>query len=61
MHLKIDEPSFLRNLLAFAIGLIVLLIVLIIVKWFKAFEDTKNEQLQAIKITAKKFDEFFRL
>ena len=61
MYLKIDEPSFLRNFLAFAIGLIVLLIVLIIVKWFKAFEDAKNEQLQAIKITAKKFDEFFKL
>ena len=61
MHLNIAEPGFSRNFIAFAIGLIVLLLVLIMVKWMKASEDLKNAQLRTIKRSAKKFDEFLKL
>ena len=61
MHLKIVEPGFSRNFIAFAIGLIVLLLVLIMVKWLKTSEEIKNEQFRTIKRSAKKFDEFLKL
>ena len=61
MHLKIDEPGFSRNFIAFAIGSIVLLLVLLMVKWLKASEEIKNEQLRTIKRSAKKFDDFLKL
>ena len=61
MHLKINEPGFSRNCIAFAIGLLILLLVLIMVKWMKASEEIKNEQFRTIKRSAKKFDEFLKL
>ena len=61
MNLKIVEPGFPRNLIAFVIDLIVLLLVLIMVKWLKASEEIKNEQIRTIKRSAKKFDEFLKL
>ena len=61
MFLQIDKPGFSRNLIAFSIGLVVLLLVLRIVKWLKELEKAKHEKLRIIKRSARVFDEFLKL